>query len=113
MTIDKSKVLLCQMYLPQFDEEEKQALTMAIEALEELKAYHEIGTVEECKDAVESIERFYQIGYNMAIDDMEEAILDKLPVVEKDEKVSLIGCVADVMCIVSGAVQKLKEGKNK
>lgn len=34
MTIDKSKVLLCQMYLPQFDEEEKQALTMAIEALE-------------------------------------------------------------------------------
>lgn len=37
MTIDKAKVLLCQMYLPQFDEEEKQALTMAIEALEELK----------------------------------------------------------------------------
>lgn len=39
MTIDKAKVLLCQMYLPQFDEEEKQALTIAIEALEELKEF--------------------------------------------------------------------------
>ena len=70
MTIDEAKVLLCQMYLPQFDEEEKQALTMAIEALEELKAYHEIGTVEECKDAVENIEKFYQLGYNKAIDEV-------------------------------------------
>lgn len=81
--------------------------------LEELKEYHTIGTIEECKDAVENIEKFYQFGYNKAIDDMEKAILDKLPVVKKDEKVSLIGCVADVMCIVSNAVEKLKEGKNK
>ena len=70
MTIDEAKVLLCQMYLPHFDEEEKQALTIAIQALEEnqnlkdngaftgvelaqlaamqmkLKKYEAIGTVE-------------------------------------------------------------------
>lgn len=42
LTIDTAKILLCQMYLPQFDEEEKQALHMAIEALEELKQYKEL-----------------------------------------------------------------------
>ena len=36
MTENEAKILLCQMYLPQFDEEEKQALSMAIQALEEL-----------------------------------------------------------------------------
>jgi hypothetical protein len=41
MTIDEAKILLCQMYLPQFDEEEKQALTMAIEALEEIQTYRD------------------------------------------------------------------------
>ena len=47
MTIDEAKILLCQMYLPQFDEEEKQALTIAIQALEEIQQYRTIGTVEE------------------------------------------------------------------
>lgn len=47
MTIDEAKILLCQMYLPQFDEEEKQALTIAIQALEEIQQYRSIGTVEE------------------------------------------------------------------
>ena len=35
MTIQRAIILLCQMYLPCFDEEEKEALTMAIEALQE------------------------------------------------------------------------------
>lgn len=34
MTNRKAIVLLCQMYLPCFDDEEKQAITMAIEAIE-------------------------------------------------------------------------------
>ena len=41
MTIDRAICLLCQMYLPQFDEEEKQAITKAIEALEEVRALKE------------------------------------------------------------------------
>lgn len=35
MTIQRAIILLCQMYLPCFDEEEQEALTMAIEALQE------------------------------------------------------------------------------
>lgn len=35
MTIQQAIILLCQMYLPCFDEKEKEALTMAIEALQE------------------------------------------------------------------------------
>lgn len=49
MKENEAKILLCQMYLPQFDEEEKQALTMAIQALEEKQQYSEIGTIEEFK----------------------------------------------------------------
>lgn len=41
MTIDRAIVLLCQMYLPCFDDEEKQALHMAIEALEEKREVEE------------------------------------------------------------------------
>ena len=37
MTIQRAIILLCQMYLPCFDEEEQEALTMAIEALQEKK----------------------------------------------------------------------------
>lgn len=64
MTIDKAKVLLCQMYLPQFDEEEKQALTMAIEALEELKEARK-GFNENRKAGYK---HGYYDGYNNAID---------------------------------------------
>ena len=35
LTIQKAICLLCQMYLPWFDDEEKEALTMAIDALYE------------------------------------------------------------------------------
>ncbi len=49
MTENEAKVLLCQMYLPQFDEEEKQSLTMAIQALEEIQQYRAIGTVKDFK----------------------------------------------------------------
>lgn len=49
MTENKAKILLCQMYLPQFVEEEKQALTMAIQAIEEIQQYRAIGTIEEFK----------------------------------------------------------------
>ena len=63
MTIDRAKVLLCQMYLPQFDEEEKQALTMAITALEELKEYK----LKEFQCHL-AREEGISIGYNKAID---------------------------------------------
>lgn len=69
MTIDKAKVLLCQMYLPQFDEEEKQALTMAIEALEELKEYK----LKEFQCHL-AREEGITIGYNKAIDDYVERL---------------------------------------
>lgn len=54
MTENEAKILLCQMYLPQFDEKEKQALTMAIKALEEIQQYRAIGTVEELKTMKEN-----------------------------------------------------------
>lgn len=47
------------MYLPQFDEEEKQALTIAIQALEEIQQYREIGTVEETQKKMEELERWH------------------------------------------------------
>lgn len=37
MTYQRAIILLSQMYLPQFDEEEKEALTLAIYALEHEK----------------------------------------------------------------------------
>ena len=45
------------------------------EWLEELKAYREIGTVEECKDCVLEILE----AYNKAIDDFEQKLLEKAP----------------------------------
>ena len=45
------------------------------EWLEELKAYREIGTVEECKGCVLEILE----AYNKAIDDFEQKILEKAP----------------------------------
>ena len=38
LTVERAIVLLSQMYLPQFDEEEKKALSMAIYALEKTDA---------------------------------------------------------------------------
>jgi len=62
MTIDRAKILLCQMYLPQFDEEEKQALTKAIEALEKVQKYKElIGLTVEQLEALD-IDEFQTIG---------------------------------------------------
>lgn len=69
MMIDRAKVLLCQMYLPQFDEEEKQALTMAITALEELKEYK----LKEFQCHL-AREEGISIGYNNAIDDFAEKL---------------------------------------
>ena len=45
------------------------------EWLEELKAYREIGTVEECKGCVLEILE----SYNKAIDDFEQKLLEKAP----------------------------------
>ena len=45
------------------------------EWLEELKAYREIGTVEECKGCVLEILE----AYNKAIDDFEQKLLEKAP----------------------------------
>ena len=45
-----------------------------VEWLEELKAYREIGTVEECKNSVLDIQK----AYNKAIDDAKSVILQTL-----------------------------------
>lgn len=45
------------------------------ECLEELKAYREIGTVEECKGCVLEVLE----SYNKAIDDFEQKLLEKAP----------------------------------
>ena len=37
ISIDRAICLLCQMYLPEFDQEEKDAITKAVEALEYIK----------------------------------------------------------------------------
>ena len=47
--------------------------------LEELKAYREIGTVEECTEAVLNIEHFYMHGRNKAIDEFAEHIKGVYP----------------------------------
>lgn len=54
MTENEAKVLLCQMYLPCFEDREKEAITTAIQALEEIQAYRAIGTVEGYERAIES-----------------------------------------------------------
>lgn len=73
MTIDEAKVLLCQMYLPHFDEQEKQALTMAIEALEKVQQYEEIGTVEGYEKAIQATTEYYLLmkEYKSKVQDFE------------------------------------------
>lgn len=53
MTENEAIMLLSQMYLPGFDDEEKQALSKAIETLQEIQQYRAIGTVDECWEARE------------------------------------------------------------
>lgn len=55
MTENEAIISLSQMYLPHFDDEEKQALSKAIEVLQEIKRYRLIGTVEECREAINSL----------------------------------------------------------
>lgn len=63
MTENEAKVLLCQMYLPCFEEKEKQALTMAIQALEEIQQYRAIGlTPQMVKDLIASEKKAHKIA---------------------------------------------------
>lgn len=66
-TLDKEYSERCEKWA-----EEHEQLA---EWLEELKAYREIGTVEECKDCVLQILE----AYNKGIDDFVEKILEKAP----------------------------------
>lgn len=76
------------MYLPQFDEKEKQALTMAIKALEEIQQYRTIGTVEEFKAMVSEnftkdllnvgYAKGIKDGYTKAINEFAERLEDSL-----------------------------------
>ena len=78
ITIDRAKILLCQMYLPQFDEEEKQALNKAIEALEELetiKKWKDDIMESFCKYDVSSFEELINNSRNKAIDEFAERIM--------------------------------------
>ena len=62
-------------YIPKAKEEEQLA-----EWLEELKAYREIGTVEECRNSVLNIPK----AYNKAIDDFVK-FANTMPTVETDD----------------------------
>lgn len=54
------------------------AYEMAIQALEENKKYHAIGTVEECTEAVENIEYFYMLGRTKAIEEFAKQLKEDL-----------------------------------
>ena len=62
MIKSKAITLLCQMYLPCFEEVEKQALTEAIQALEEIQQYHELGEITEIIGQQYELQEFKAIG---------------------------------------------------
>ena len=71
------------------------------EWLEELKAYREIGTVEECKGCVLEILE----AYNKAIDDFEQKLLEKAP----RNYVGDLELVGSVSFLSANAVTKIAE----
>ena len=80
------------------------------EWLEEFKLYREIGTVEECKDAVENIERFYRSGFKKAIDDFLEEIFKKYTEEERKQNFKQYCC--SIKQELADLAKQLKEGVN-
>lgn len=80
MTEQRAIWLLSQMYLPHFEEEEKQAISKAIESLEILKALK--NTVDDLEDKLkiyvtmknESEDKIYQDKYHIKADELAECI---------------------------------------
>lgn len=96
MKENEAKILLCQMYLPQFDEEEKQALTIAIEALEEKQQYSEIGTVEDirnthllCEVFSNAVRDYTTIGTIEELKALKEKSMVKKPDFTEDKQFAL------------------------
>lgn len=83
---ENEALIFMRLFRDEWDKHSKtenaKALDTAIKALEEIQQYREIGTVEECKEAVLNIEHFYIFGRTQAID---EAI-------ETSSKAICVGC---------------------
>ncbi len=67
------------MYPPQFDEQAKETLLLAVKALEEIKQYRALGTVEELRVAKEFYDSINKIEddicrLGMGCDDLRERI---------------------------------------
>ena len=83
------------------------------QALEELKAIKQWKSdVMEgfCKYDASSFEEIVVNARAKAIDEFAEAITAKLPKVEKDERVSKMACVADMIFLVDGVAGQMKAG---
>ena len=69
----------CENYICDFRDIQEQPIAYdidkVVEELEEMKAYREIGTVEECKGCVIEILK----AYNKALDDVYEILLEEAP----------------------------------
>ena len=94
-----------------YDTEEHEQLA---DWLEELKAHRAIGTVEECKDAVENIEKFYYLGYNKAIDDfanqMEAEIESSAKFIKEYDNSIAQKAYHSGLCLAKRIAERLKAG---
>lgn len=101
MTENKAKILLCQMHLPQFVEEEKQALTMVIQALEEIQQYRAIGTVEGYENAIKAYTETYILmkEYKSKLQDFEEiGTVEELKSLKESNLTAME--MADIWCVL-------------
>lgn len=93
MTENEAKILLCQMYLPQFDEKEKQALTMAVEVVEKIKDVKEQNKAlnKYLTEYKTKVHKFETIGTFEEFKALKEKNEPKQPIVRQaDEKIDIL-----------------------
>lgn len=87
---------------------EPQVFVEIRQALEELKAYKSDDFAQDLLNM--GYTKGIKDGYEKGIDEFAEAITAKLPKVEKDERVSKMACVADMIFLVDGVAGQMKAG---
>ena len=99
MTENRAKNLLCQMYLLQFDKEEKEALTMAIQTLEEIQEYKKIGKFDDvqeifslCKTLQDVVKKYSEIGTTEEFKALKEKNTPKEPLFIKRSITQFYAC---------------------
>ena len=82
------------------------------EILEQLNNLKELGYIQKAHlNVLEVALEDYKTEIRAkAIDEFAEAITAKLPKVEKDERVSKMACVADMIFLVDGVAEQIKAG---